>query len=470
MNTMNILLVDDEPEALRSMELTLRMAGFSGVHCCSRSTEAAAYLVTAPVDIAVLDIMMPELGGIELLKKIKEKDPDSQVIMATGVQEIGTAVWCMREGALDYLLKPLDSERFVAGIRNAVNIRELQYENTNLTQQLLSPDVNNPEVFAESVTRSEVMIKIFKYIEAIAPTRHPVLVTGETGVGKEQIARAIHTLSGLPGKFVAINVAGIDDTVFSDTLFGHVKGAFTGADSCRKGLVESAAGGTLFLDEIGDLSMQSQTKLLRLLQEKEFLPLGTDTPAMSDARIVTATCRDLVSIDKSESFRKDLYYRLRTHHIAVPPLRSRKGDIELLVPHFARRAAAELSRTPPAIPRELFTLLNLYHFPGNIRELQAMVFDAISMQKGNTLSLQSFKEKIGGAGTDSTSVSQNAGPPDDGIKRLIFPEQLPTLREIEDLLVDEALRRTGGNQSIASQVLGITRQALGKRLKNRNTP
>ena len=465
---MNILLVDDEIEALRSMELTLKMSGFTNVYCCSNSPDALEILNSRQIDVSVLDIMMPQISGIELLQRIREKDPDGLVIIATGVQEIDTAVKCMREGALDYILKPLDSERFVASVRNAVKIRELQNENSNLTKQLLSPKDENPLTFENMISQNASMLNIFKYIEAIAPTRHPVLITGETGVGKELIARALHNRSGLPGKFVAVNVAGIDDTVFSDTLFGHTRGAFTGADSARKGLVETATDGTLFLDEIGDLSVQSQTKLLRLIQEKEYLPLGMDIPSICKARIITATCQEITTIDSSKSFRKDLYYRLRTHHIAIPPLRSRKDDIVLLTTHYIQKAAEELQRNVPSIPRELYALLNLYHFPGNILELQSMVFDAVSMQKGNTLSLESFRQKTG-ISYAKTSVGSSGTPSgESGNKKIIFSDQLPSLSEIEDLLVSEALYRTSGNQSMAAQLLGITRQAIGKRLKNRS--
>ncbi len=238
------------------------------------------------------------------------------------------------------------------------------------------------------------MRSTFKYIESIAVTSQPVLITGKTGVGKELIARTIHRLSGRKGTLAAVNVTGLDDTTFSDTLFDHKRGAFTGADRVRAGLIEKAANGTLFLDETGDLHPTSQVKLLRLLQEREYYPLGADVPRPSNARIVVATNRDLLALQASGTFRADLYYRLLLHRINVPPLRERRDDIPLLVEFFLQRAADELGKTKPTPPPELFILLALYDFPGNIRELQTMIFDAVSRHESWKLSLTGFKEII----------------------------------------------------------------------------
>lgn len=322
--------------------------------------------------------------------------------------------------------------------------------------------IERSNAFGEIVTKNEAMLSIFKYIESIALTSEPVLITGETGVGKELIAKAIHELSGLKGRFLAVNVAGLDDNVFSDTLFGHAKGAFTGADQVRRGLIENAEGGTLFLDEIGDLSSASQIKLLRLLQEGEYFPLGQDEPKRKDVRIVTSTNADLWSLQRVGKFRKDLNFRLRTHHINVPPLRERLDDIPLLVGHFLDKAALTLKKKKPTIPKESLTLLRTHSFPGNIRELQAMIFDAVSRHLSKILSLDVFKSHIDRLhGEENDAMKQE--PEETSL--ITFSSKLPTIKQATQLLVDEAMKRANNNKSIASRMLGISRQALSKRLK-----
>jgi len=301
-------------------------------------------------------------------------------------------------------------------------------------------------------------------VEAVAETSKAVLITGETGVGKELVARSIHALSREDGPFVAVNVAGFDDGLFADTLFGHSSGAYTGADRNRPGLVDQAAGGTLFLDEIGDLSRASQLKLLRLLESSEYLPLGCDAPKSSDARIIVATNRDLAKALEEGEFRKDLYYRLSTHHVHLPPLRERVDDIPLLVDHFVAQAAAELGRKRLKVPEELVIMLENHGFPGNVRELQAMVFDAVSSCASGTLSLDRFKQTLHVG--DVPRVEKRASDSD---RKVRFPDELPTIRELTDLLVEEALSRAKGRQTIAARWLGISQQALSKRLKRKRT-
>jgi DNA-binding NtrC family response regulator len=289
-----------------------------------------------------------------------------------------------------------------------------------------------------------------------------VLISGETGVGKELIAQALHVLSNRKGEFVPLNVAGLDDTMFADTLFGHKKGAFTGAEQTRRGLIEQAGGGTLFLDEIGDLSQLSQTKLLRLLQEREYLPLGSDVPKRTDCRMIFATHQNLQEMQKTGGFRKDLYYRLHAHRIHIPPLRERLDDLPLLVDHFFEEGATRLNKKKPAFPKELISLLGTYDFPGNVRELKNMVFDAVSTHKNRTLSMDSFKEYLRLRRPNLEEEAKNHPE-----TRTPFADlaQLPSIREAGYLLVLEALNRAKGNQAIASEMLGITRQALNWRLK-----
>jgi DNA-binding NtrC family response regulator len=338
--------------------------------------------------------------------------------------------------------------------------------NSLYLKESLNADLKMPAVFEGIITKNPEMLSIFEHIESIAVTSQPVLITGETGVGKELISKSIHAFSRLKGKMVTINVAGVDDNTFSDTLFGHVKGAFTGADSRRPGLIEKAEHGTLFLDEIGDLSDSSQVKLLRLIQEGEYFPLGCDEIQYSNARIITATNADLWEKQRSGKFRNDLNYRLRTHHIDIPPLRKRADDLPLLIDYFLKKAADRLNKKPTTPPKELLSLLSTYSFPGNIRELETMIFDAVSRHKGKVLSLDKFNKHI--AKEREHNIRENGEDQKTGNRLVAFSGKLPTIKQATRLLVEEAMRRSGGNQTIASKMLGITRQALGKRLKQAN--
>jgi DNA-binding NtrC family response regulator len=423
-------------------------------------------LASRPVEAMLLDLNMPHIDGRELLGQINQAFPEIPVIIVTGAVEVETAVQCMKSGAFDYVVKPVEDERLVSAVHRALAFRELKRENQALKQHILSHTLERPEAFAGIVTRNKKMLAIFQYIESIAQTSQPVLIRGETGVGKELIARVLHALSGLKGHFVAVNVAGLDDNVFSDTLFGHAKGAFTGAESERQGLIQRASGGTLFLDEIGDLSPASQVKLLRLLQENEFFPLGRDDTKRADSRIVASTNADLWELQKSGKFRKDLNFRLATHRIYVPPLRERLDDLPLLVAHFLEKAASELGKKTPTPPEELVPLLRHYPFPGNIRELKTLLFDATSRQKEGILPLEVFKahirryqaRELPAAGGEHSGTAH-------GQEGLAFPRKLPTIKQAADLLVAEAMKRANGNQTIAAGMLGITQQALSKRLK-----
>jgi DNA-binding NtrC family response regulator len=420
-------------------------------------------LTEQEVEIVLLDLRMPYIAGDELLPAIISDFPEIPVIMITGANDVETAVKCMKLGAFDYMVKPVERSRLIGGVKRALDLRELQRENRLLKAHVLSDKLEHPEVFSEMVTCSARMRSIFQYVEAIAASPRPLLITGETGVGKELVARAVHRLSRRKGAFVPVNVAGLDDNVFADTLFGHKKGAFTGAEQARGGLLEQAGGGTLFLDEIGDLSHASQVKLLRLLQDGEYFPLGSDLAKRSDARIVVATNQDLNTLQTSGRFRKDLYYRLCDHHLHIPPLRERMEDLPLLLNHFLEKASTTLVKSRPTPPEELLTLLSTYHFPGNIREMESMVFDSVSSHRSGKLSMDIFKSHIFQK-PPAPNKEQPQQVQREGVS-VTFSERLPTLKELEQNLVEEAMRRAGGNQSIAALSLGITRQALNKRLR-----
>jgi DNA-binding NtrC family response regulator len=458
-----ILLVDDEPAWLRSLRVALGRAGIDHVLQCQDARQVMDLLAREPVGLVLLDLNMPHLGGMELLERIAAEQPEVAVIVISGLNQVATAVSAVKAGAYDYFVKTAEEDRLVGGVLRAIRMLELQRENREMASRVLSGAPAHPEAFASIVTRDRAMLAIFSYVEAVARSPQPLLVQGESGVGKELIARATHALSGRRGPMVALNVAGLDDAVFADTLFGHARGAFTGADQPRRGMIEEAADGTLFLDEIGDLSVASQVKLLRVLQEGEYFPLGSDRPRRLQARVIAATHADLAARQAAGTFRKDLYYRLVTHQVRVPPLRDRRGDIPLLLDHFLGEAAQALEKRRPTVPRELVQLLGAYPFPGNVRELRAMIFDAVSRHRSHVLSMDSFQEAMTRTG-GMPAVTPGVGPPRSPYADV---DNLPTIHDAVELLVDEALSRSGGNQTIAARLLGITQSALSKRLKGR---
>ncbi|MDD2733099.1 MAG: sigma-54 dependent transcriptional regulator [Desulfuromonadaceae bacterium] len=460
---MPILLIDDEPMLLRASKLLLTSKGFPAVTAISDSSKVMGYLAEHNVSVVVLDLFMPILSGLDLLPELVREYPEMPVIVMTATDETDTAVNCMKQGAFDFLVKPVEPDRFATTIRRALEHRAISCEISVLRDQFFAEKILHPEAFSSIVTVSSKMHTLFKYMEAVAPSRQPVLICGETGVGKELFAKALHTLSGCKGNFVAVNVAGLDDTVFADTLFGHRKGAFTGADQAREGLVVKAASGTLFLDEIGDLNDQSQIKLLRLLQEREFYAVGSDNPSTTNARILLATNHDLQKLIAEGRFRKDLYFRLYAHRLLIPPLRERTEDLSLLLDYFLVEAARAFEKKKPTPPPELVTLLKNYPFPGNVRELEALVYDAVARHSEGVLSMESFWEVITVFSSERFVDRRKQGGNDALIS--LFGH-FPTITEFEEYLISQALLQSKGNQGIAAKLLGISRQTLNKRLRS----
>jgi DNA-binding NtrC family response regulator len=459
-----VFIIDDERSWLRSLSLLLeRTAGINHIKTCQDSRQVMTLLRQEPASLVLLDITMPHVTGEELLQQIREEYPEIPVIINSGRNQVDIAVRCMQNGAFDYFVKTVEEERLVSGVQKALTLNALQEENRELRDHLLQGHLKHPEVFSDMVSESPASQAVCKYVEAIAASPEPVLITGESGVGKELIARAIHRLAAADEPWVAVNAAGLDDQVFADTLFGHIRGAFTDARAARDGMVEKAGRGILFLDEIGDLEMASQVKLLRLLQEKEYYPLGSDSPRKTQARFVMATNQNLEEKMADGSFRKDLYYRLSAHRVHLPPLRERREDLAVLIDHFLNEASTAMDKKKPTPPPELNGLLAHYSFPGNIRELRAMVYDAVSRHQRGVLSLSSFKEVTG----ETVAAPMAQVVSNDSSGGVSFPEELPSLKQMSEMLVDEALRRTSGNQTQAARLLGVTRPALSKRLKNR---
>jgi len=465
--TFTVMLVEDEEEILYGFEIMFNCVGIHNIIPVKDSRHVMGILGERHVSVVVLDLHMPHVSGLDIIKMMRDRYPQIPFIVVTAANRIETAVECMKLGALDYFVKPVEESRLLASVTRAMEVHDLRSEVSTLKKNLLSNRLEHEDAFVDITTgNSDKMKRIFQYVEAISRTGQPVLVTGETGTGKELISRSIHRVSGRNGRFVAVNVAGLDDQMFADTLFGHLKGAFTGAHQKRDGLIVQAAGGTIFLDEIGDLSIQSQVKLLRLIQNHEYFPLGSDIPKSTDARVIVATNRNLPEMISANLFRQDLYYRFSAHHIHIPPLRERTEDIPLLVDRFLAEAAAALNKNKPTPPRELYAYLETYEFPGNVRQLQSMVFDAVARHGKGMLSMQSLLDAIGRRPdgirpTQSTKAEQeeplfnrNTGRP--------F-----TLDEAEEHLVTQALALASGNQKLAASFLGISRQALNKKLSRR---
>jgi DNA-binding NtrC family response regulator len=462
-----VLLVDDDKTGCSMMTLTLQQAGVKNVQCISDSREVLPFLYEHGAAVVLLDLLMPHLSGQELLCAIRHDYPGIQAVVISGANELNVAVECMKLGALDYLNKPVESNRLIACVKNALRINAMQGELLSLKRRMLEDSLDHPAAFETIKTRSSKMRALFQYAEVIASSSLPVLITGETGVGKELMARAVHHLSGVEGELVSVNVAGLDDVTFSDTLFGHKKGAYTGAEQSRDGLITRAAGGTLFLDEIGDMDERSQVKLLRLLQEGEYYPVGSDTLKKTTARIVAVTNHNLLERVSEKLFRRDLYYRLCTHEIHIPPLRDRPEDISLLLDHFLCEAALSYHKSPPSVSAGALSYLIGWSFSGNVRELKAMVYDAVARHINGELTAQSFgghkgaampvaPDLVGSHSTSSFSIDTILG-------------HFPTFHEIEDYLIDEALRRSADNLNIAAAMLGITRQTITNHRKKSGT-
>ena len=457
----SLLLVDDEPSYLRSLSLLLeRKGGITNILTCEDGRTAMDMLASNQVGVVLLDLTMPHMSGIDLLKVIAEEYPKVAVIVISGLNNVDSAVSALKAGAFDYFVKTTEEDRLIEGVKRTILMQQMQQQNTSLQNRILHDRLDHPELFESFISKNKRINAIFHYIESIASSIQPILITGESGTGKELIAQACHSASQRQGQLINVNVAGLDDDMFADTLFGHLTGAFTGAIKERKGLIDQAANGTLFLDEIGDLSQQSQMKLLRLLQEDEYYPLGADLPKRSRARIIVATHQNLEDRLRDGSFRKDLYYRLCTHRINVLPLRSRKEDIPLLLDYFIGIAAEELNKPIPTYPPELPVLLSNYSYPGNVRELKALIYDAVSQHRSRLLSMDVFRSVIDADLQSPIKIPEKAVS--------FNPEStLPSLSEMDDYLIEEAMQRSGNNQSLASRMLGISQPALSKRLKKK---
>lgn len=448
-----ILLVDDEPSWLHSLAFTLEYTGgFNHLLTCSDSRNAIGLLRCQPVSLVLLDLVMPHVGGEDLLAQIAQEYPELPVIVLSGLNQLETAVRCMKCGAFDYYVKTSEPERLLAGIRRALELRTLQRENRELRAHLLRRELRHPDVFAAFITRSPKMEAVFGYIEAIASSPEPVLITGEGGTGKELAARALHRLSSPDGPWVDIAATALDERRGLAMLLG---------EGGEPGLLARARGGVLFIDEIGDLPPTVQAKLAEWLQQGEYLPTGAQAPQRLDLRLIAASRVSPQQLVDECRFRKDLLYRLGVHQVHLPPLRERLEDLPLLLDQLLLEACAARGRHKPLVPRNLPALLATHPFPGNLRELRTLVTAAVAANPPRgRLSLEPFRRHVAAAAAQEPAAAVAHDTP-----LLVVPGRFPTLAEARDQVIQEALRRANGNQTIAARLLGISQPALSIHLK-----
>lgn len=442
-NSIIVLVVDDEPSNLTSIEKIFQRDGMT-VLTAHNAREALDILRVHPVDVVLTDVMMPATSGLELLRAVKQLAPDVELVLMTAYGTVEAAVQAMRDGAYDFVEKPLKRMTIVKTVRKAAERRSLTLENRQLRQEL------SVLVGREIVGSSAALRRVLDIALQAAPSSATVLVLGESGTGKELLARFIHQHSSRRDKpFVAVNCSAIPESILEAELFGHEKGAFTGAVSKREGRFARADGGTLFLDEIGELSPAVQVKLLRVLQEGEYEPVGGE-PHKADVRIVTATNRDLAGEVAAGRFRSDLYYRLNVIALTAPPLRTRREDIPLLVDHFLTVYCKKNAKPRLSVARETLQKMAGYSWPGNVRELENVVERAVVLCRSDTLRLEDLPETIveNENVTDST-ITFGVGTP---------------LDEVERRLIRETLRHAKGDKSVAAQLLGISTRTIYRKL------
>lgn len=432
-----LLVVDDEAIIRNSLAKWFSEEGYEVTTAESAKT-ALIEMAAEQFDLALLDIKMPGTDGVELQKKIHEIDPELMVIMMTGYASVETAVAALKNGAYDYVSKPFDPDDIAHTIKNALSHRSSERENARLRQTVA--EMTRPKQF---VGQSAAMAHVFEAIQTVGPTDATVLITGESGTGKELCARAIHAESRRRlNPMVVIHCGALAETLLESELFGHEKGAFTGAQYKRKGSFEMAEGGTVFLDEIGDISLKTQTDLLRVLQEREITPVGSSRPIQVDFRCIAATNKNLETLIAEGKFRSDLYYRLNIFQIELPPLRERKSDIPLLVNHFIRKFSTSMNKRVEGISPGAMDLLDRYHWDGNVRELENAVERAMVVAQESELREQDFSLKLSG--------SQPVGR---------------TLEEMERAHVLSVVEDCKGNQTLAAEVLDIDRVTLHNKLR-----
>ncbi len=437
-----ILLVDDEAAILESLGRLIERDGHFVVSARS-AEEAVSILQHERIDVVVTDLRLPRLSGLDLLRTVKRSHPDVEVILMTAYGQIEDAVEAMKEGAYDFLPKPVKKAALMKTVEKAMERRRLIRENRDLRAQL---NLSLPELVGNSPAFQNFM----EVIRQAAPSEATVLLRGESGTGKELAARAIHRFSPRAGgPFVAVNCAALPEGIIESELFGYVKGAFTGAASGRAGRFRQADGGTLFLDEIGDLAPHLQVKLLRVLQEGEIEPVGADTPVPVNVRLIAATHRDLEDAVAAGRFRADLYYRLNVVSVTLPPLRARTGDVPLLAAHFLDRFNKKNNKNFKGFTTEAMNILTTHPWPGNVRELENVIERAVVLGRGEFITPEHLPPELAEVPPVENVIPVPVGTP---------------MNEVERIVIRETLRFTGGNKQEAARMLGIAARTIYRRL------
>jgi DNA-binding NtrC family response regulator len=459
----SVLVVDDE-EIMREVLETLLAAEGHRVDLAKTGEEGLEAYGRRAFDVVLLDVSMPGIGGLRALEEFLKMDPEAVIVMITAYATFDTAIAAWERGAFGCIRKPFQNEQITATIAAGIKRRRKEEERRTL-RRAMSKAVDRGEI----VGRSDVMQEVFRLVEQVAPARSTVLITGESGTGKELIAKAIHESSLRASRpFVTVNSSNIPSELLESELFGHTRGAFTGAVAAKKGLFEVADGGSIFLDEIGDIPPETQVRLLRVIQEREFTPLGDTAPRRVDVRIIAATNIDLKDAVRQGSFREDLYYRLSVVPIELPPLRDRREDILPLAQHFIRKYNEENGRTvAEQIAPEVLALLESYTWPGNVRELENAIERAVVIAPGDDVTRECLRPEI----SDPQSVvstshdgASNAAVHDIG-RGVNFYEEV---RRFEIDLIRRALEQTGGHQSRAARLLGMNATTLNSKIKTYN--
>src|SRR5215218_1221066 len=457
-----VLVVDDERSMRELLSIVLRRDGYE-VLLAADGMAAVELLKRERVDVLITDIRMPEMTGVDVLREAKGIDPGIISIVMTAFATTDTAVDALRLGAADYVHKGPNAVHDVRlRVRKELERQRLLQENVLLKRQLGSPNK-----FSNIVGSSSAMTAVFELIETIAPTGSTVLITGESGTGKELVARAIHARSSRSDRpFVAVNCGALPDTLLESELFGHMRGAFTGADTNKKGLLEVAEKGTIFLDEIGEMSPMTQVKLLRVLQERKFRRLGGTEEVEANIRIIAATNRDLAKMVAAEDFREDLFYRINVIPVKLPPLRERQDDIQALAEHFVEKYAAQMKKDLHGISGAAVTLLRSYSWPGNVRELENAIERAVALERTPAVLPDSLPEGVRAATPNQASVAAAQPPEDLALDGGFDLEQ--HVQDIEREYIMEALRRSNGVKKNAAELLGLSFRQFRYLLKKYN--